>query len=82
MTFLTDVINYSLSPKGVSYGCDWGYTPKFEDTLIGCVSGALSLKQNYMIFLTDVINYSLSPKHRIQIEWTSLSKIMLYKRQP
>ena len=42
MTFLTDVINYSLSPKGVSYGCDWGYTPKFEDTLIGCV---LSLKE-------------------------------------
>ena len=42
MIFLTDVINYSLSPKGVSYGCDWGYTPKLEDTLIGCVS---SLKE-------------------------------------
>ena len=42
MTFLTDVINYRLSPKGVSYGCDGGHTPKFEDTLIGCVS---SLKE-------------------------------------
>ena len=40
----TDVIiNYSLlSPKGVSYGCEWGYTPKLEDALIWCVS---SLKE-------------------------------------